>query len=556
MKNVTVFISVVIYLICVSINCFATTYYVYAGAPFETIQDAIDLATHGDTVLAYPGIYYENIFFNGKNIVLTSMDPDSPSIVAATIIDGSMPDNPDSGSVVTFAGSETTTCVLTGFTIKNGTGTRYTDMIDIYYRGGGIYGNYCYATIQNNIITENSANGYYGSGGGLFSCRGTIQNNIITGNSADLAGGGLSNCHGIIQNNLITDNEGIQSGGGLYWCNGTIQNNTISGNLANWAGGLDDCSGTIQNNTISENSAAESCGGLNWCNGTITNCIIWGNTAPDGPQLYNSVTPTYSCIQDWSGGGEGNTNSNPLFVNAAGGDYRLQSGSPCIDSGYQFADAGEYDLDGNPRYVDAWDSSGWDGAIKAMVIDDGGTVHLAWASIDMGAYEYQTACTPLEFTLQSLDDLDSGSWRERYTGFAGAWTDTEAVGLGKRFYRVIGDYAVEQSIVGIFASDALAMLNERFGDDCFTVIDVRTAGEYATQHIIGAVNIDYYSPTFADQLNALDKGRTYLVHCASGFRSSYAVQTMEALGFVEVYDLLGGMSAFQSVPGADAYLEP
>ena len=110
--------------------------------------------------------------------------------------------------------------------------------------------------------------------------------------------------------------------------------------------------------------------------------------------------------------------------------------------------------------------------------------------------------------------------------------------------------------MGISAPDALAMLDERFGGDCFTVLDVRTAGEYAARHIIGAVNIDYYSSTFADQLNALDKGRTYLVHCASGNRSGQAVQTMKALGFVEVYDLLDGMSAFQAVSGADAYLEP
>jgi len=237
-------------------------------------------------------------------------------------------------------------------------------------------------------------------------------------------------------------------------------------------------------------------------------------------------------------------------------DYHLQAGSPCIDVGYKYSEAGEYDLDGNPRYVDSSDSSGWDRRIKGIDVDDGDTIHIAWALIDMGAYEYQSACTPLEFMLQSRDNLDWGLWQDRYNGFAGAWTDTEAVGIGQRFYRVIGDYAVEQSVVGISAPDALAMLDERFGGDCFTVLDIRTAGEYATLHIIGAVNIDFYSSTFADQLDALDKGRTYLVYCASGNRSGQAVQTMETLGFVEVYDLLGGMSAFQSVPGADTYLEP
>jgi len=742
MRRCTHFIGGLVCLIFVSSNCFATTWYVNPG---QSIQDAIDSSTHGDTVIVSPGTYYENIFFNGKNIVLTSTDPDSPVVVAATIIDGN-----DSGSVVTFDGSEKTTCVLAGFTIQNGEGTLY----DSHYIGGGIYGSNCCATIQNNTIISNSPQGHSdSSGGGLAYCDGTIQYNTISGNRA-ISGGGLSFCDGTIQNNTITENWANHYGGGLYNCQGTIQNNTIagnymvyeyvdpyggglsfcdgkiqnnttsgnlaryggglaycdgtiqenavSGNSASWnggglyecdgmiqhniicgnsvsnsGGGLSGCDGTIQNNTICGNSADDggglvtcdgtilnntiignlvidlggglrSCngilqnnnisgnsadrgGGLAWCTSTIINSIIWGNTAPNGSQLYSGAAPTSSCIQDWSDGGEGNISSYPIFagysydtgtwtanavydtgmfqstltdtgaawpINSLAGmflrpdtgtvfqfpivsntdttitvwcdlsnsvqagdhyeiyDYHLQAGSPCIDSGYRFADAGEYDLDGNPRYVDASDSSGWDGVIKAMVVDDDNTVHLAWALIDMGAYEYQIACTPLKFTLQSRDALNTGSWQDRYTGFAGTWTDTEAGGPGMCFYRVIGDYAVEQLVVGISAPDALAMLDERFGEECFTVLDVRTPGEYATRHIIGAVNIDFYSPTFTDQLNALDKGRAYLVHCASGFRSAQAVQAMEALGFVEVCDLLGGMSAFQSVPGADMYLEP
>jgi hypothetical protein len=97
-------------------------------ADFNNIQAAIDDANDGDTVIVAKGTYivakgtyYENINFNGKNIVLTSTDPNDEAVVAGTVIDGN-----SSGRVITFSGSENTGCVLTGFTITNGyaSGTR------------------------------------------------------------------------------------------------------------------------------------------------------------------------------------------------------------------------------------------------------------------------------------------------------------------------------------------------------------------------------------------------------------------------------------------------
>jgi hypothetical protein len=273
MRGLTIFISGLICLICISINCFATTYYVNPG---QSIQDAIDSSTHGDTVIVSPGTYYENISFNGKNIVLTSTDPDSSAVVAATKIDGSTPANPDYGSVVIFDGSETVTCVLAGFTIQNGSGTNRWSSV----YGGGVFGSWCKATIQNNIITGNSVTGY---GGGLSSCNGTIQDNTITDNFANEDGGGLFGCNGNVENNIISENSAISGvGGGLSACDGIIQNNTITGNSAYYyGGGLYSCSGTIQNNTISEN-VSDLGGGLYSCNGTIQNNIISGNDANEG----------------------------------------------------------------------------------------------------------------------------------------------------------------------------------------------------------------------------------------------------------------------------------
>ena len=88
------------------------------------IQGAIDAAQEGCEIIVSPGTYYENINFNGKNIILRSTDPTSPTLVASTIIDGRSSD-----TVVTFSGAESPECVLSGFTITNGAASF----------GGGIY---------------------------------------------------------------------------------------------------------------------------------------------------------------------------------------------------------------------------------------------------------------------------------------------------------------------------------------------------------------------------------------------------------------------------------
>lgn len=77
------------------------------------------------------------------------------------------------------------------------------------------------------------------------------------------------------------------------------------------------------------------------------------------------------------------------------------------------------------------------------------------------------------------------------------------------------------------------------------VLDVRTAPEYHAGHLKGSINLDIRSPSFADELDALDRGRAYLVYCRTGVRSSRAVAIMRSLGFKELYDLAGGLVGWQ-----------
>lgn len=115
---------------------------------FKTIQEGINAASVGDTVVVAEGTYVENIKVKGKNITLTGTSPCDPAVVAKTIIDGNK-----GGSVVAFDGTETETCLFTGFTIQNGKA----------YYGGGIAGGtqdrQCLATIRNNVFLRNRADG-------------------------------------------------------------------------------------------------------------------------------------------------------------------------------------------------------------------------------------------------------------------------------------------------------------------------------------------------------------------------------------------------------------
>jgi thioredoxin 1 len=75
----------------------------------------------------------------------------------------------------------------------------------------------------------------------------------------------------------------------------------------------------------------------------------------------------------------------------------------------------------------------------------------------------------------------------------------------------------------------------------FQLIDVRTPGEYMEEHLNNALNIDYNDATFASQLDQLDKTKPTFIYCLSGGRSSQALQVMHNKGFVEVYNMKGGI---------------
>jgi rhodanese-related sulfurtransferase len=72
------------------------------------------------------------------------------------------------------------------------------------------------------------------------------------------------------------------------------------------------------------------------------------------------------------------------------------------------------------------------------------------------------------------------------------------------------------------------------------LLDVRTPQELEQGYLEGAININFSSPDFTNQLDRLDKAKPVYVYCRSGRRSASAMSTLEGLGFSEVYNLQGG----------------
>lgn len=82
------------------------------------------------------------------------------------------------------------------------------------------------------------------------------------------------------------------------------------------------------------------------------------------------------------------------------------------------------------------------------------------------------------------------------------------------------------------------------------VLDVRTPAEFASGHLPKARNINLEGSDFATQIANLDKNATYAVYCHSGMRSAQAMTQMAAAGFTHVFDLSGGLGAWQHMGGA------
>ncbi|MHC4620716.1 MAG: choice-of-anchor Q domain-containing protein, partial [Planctomycetota bacterium] len=296
-----------------------------------SIQAAIDAAVAGSEVILPDGVYTgegnRNITFRGKALTLRSKNGPQNCII----------DCQEKGRGFYFDNEEGADSVLEGLTIKNGYASS----------GGGICCGDASPTILNCMILNNKAEdggGIYHDGGYRWSP--TIVNCVLKENVAVQHGGGLKSFYAnlAVKGCTFTGNIAGGFGGGLFFSFGTahISNCTFIGNSASGYGGgaFADADGPsiIENCTFVDNEAGLAGGGIHNSTSSpiVTNCILWNNL-PQQLAGLGTFSVTYGNIQGgWTG--EGNIDANPLFVDAAGGDYHLLPGSPAIDAGHPLTD--------------------------------------------------------------------------------------------------------------------------------------------------------------------------------------------------------------------------
>lgn len=408
------------------------------GVPGDqpTIQQAIDIAADGDTVLVAAGTYVELIDFRGKAITLVSEAGRD-----ATVVDGNQ-----AGSVVTFATGEGRASILDGFTLQHGNAG--SNVAPFASDGGGIRIDHASPTIQNSAIVDNTAcdgagisvafgspligsnivarnkrsgcSGGIGGGGILLGGAGAaeILDNVIADNVSGADGGGLSLFAAgapVIRNNLISGNSARVSGGGISLANGNdalILQNVVAGNRAPLGGGIGWSVGFIAigtriiSNTIVDNDGQMGSGlyaiGFTDKSMVRNNLIIARNgqntiacehnDSLQQPVLqFNNVFANAgssfagTCADQI--GVAGNIFAPPLFADAASGDYRMVFGSLAIDRGDDtVAGLIATDFEGAPRVLDG----NGDGVPR----------------IDMGALEFDPAL-PLAMLMPASHDYGS-----------------------------------------------------------------------------------------------------------------------------------------------------
>ena len=101
--------------------------------------------------------------------------------------------------------------------------------------------------------------------------------------------------------------------------------------------------------------------------------------------------------------------------------------------------------------------------------------------------------------------------------------------------------AAESSVENVDAKTFAAVIEAHKSDMDVVILDIRTPAEFNAGHIAGAVMLDFYSKSFAQDFDRLDRNKTYLVYCRSGNRSGQLMRAIKNLGFKKIYNMERGL---------------
>lgn len=367
-------VAIAIYLLSVA-GALGATVRVPEDQP--TIQAGLNAAAAGDVVLVGPGTYSEAITIPFRQLTLRSAAGPATTILTRS-----------TGRSITMSALSLT---VDGFTLtRTGTGS-----------AGGIAHQSGDLTMTNCVLSGCSASfSGPGSGGAVAISSGSNTTCTFIGctfsdNQASSNGGAIEvGAFAIVRiiNCTFLRNAATFNGGALDAPTGTVSivNSLFSGNSASTGGAVYSSGGSggtrISGCTFVGNSGMGGTGRAVYSTSgtTFENSIVWATAgAPGIPAVYLAgSTATYCNIEGGISPGFAILNVDPMFVNAAAGDFRLASGSPCLDAGNSTAaiiSQGAFDLDGRARLID--DA----GAPNT------GISYFTGAAVDMGCYERQPA---------------------------------------------------------------------------------------------------------------------------------------------------------------------